>query len=130
MWNRLVLCAQVRDQIGDVLIRYGITERGHFLAAIEDLAGDLFRGPGFVFGKAGKRGRLFGADASVTMAVGAAFVAKQDGTCLFFITPFYGGMGDGTWEGSDESKEEEEKTGGLLPTNHIAIFSCQFRPRH
>ena len=88
---RFVSCAQIRDQIADILVGYGVTKGRHFLTAIENLIRDFFGRPRLVSGQAGERRRLLCSDTSDSVALGAAFVAEQDSAGFFFVTLFGGG---------------------------------------
>lgn len=69
--------AEVGDQLGDLLIGDRVAEGRHLLAAVENLAGDFFRGPGLVCAQADEARSLFAADATGSVAIGATLVAKQ-----------------------------------------------------
>ena len=80
-----MLGAQEENELPDFILRKGIVEGRHFLAAVLDLIGHLNRGHGLA--NAGQGGSLGGACGGGSMAVGAAFVAEEDGACQFRLLP-------------------------------------------
>lgn len=113
--GRPVLRAEISDQLSDLLVRHGIAEGRHFGAAIENLVGDLGRGPNLVLPQIDQGGSLFCTDSAITMTVGTTFVAKQQCTCLFrrFGAAFGGGSDERAgWDGCEQ--EDTSKNGEAL----------------
>ena len=104
-WYGAVFGAKISHQLGCFLVGYRVAERRHLLTAVEDLIGDLSRGPLLVLAQVDERRSFLGADAVDAMAMSAAFVAKQDGA------GFFGGLGSRFTSGPKEilSVECDEK---------------------
>jgi len=100
---------EIGDELGDLRVGEGVAEGRHFLAAVEDLGGDFCGGPGFVCADAGERWGFFATNAVGTVAVGAAFVAEEDGAG-FFVGLVAGGVG-GEGGGQDADGYEGGKKG-------------------
>jgi hypothetical protein len=74
-----VFGSQESHKLRDLCVGNRVAEGRHLLAAIENLIGNFFGGPELVLAQGGQVGTLFGASAIVAVAVGAAFIAKEDG---------------------------------------------------
>lgn len=96
-----MLRAQVGNELSDLVAGEGILEARHLLTAVFDLISDPFRLQGFTnvlqrrpFGRALQVG---------AMAVGAALVAEERGSCRFGC---FGAFGFGHLGGCPGEKEE------------------------
>lgn len=83
-----------------------LLEAWHLLAAVEDLMGNLFGVEGLA--NIGQGWPLLGSQAGWSMAVCAAFVAEEDGSCLLRILPGKRMRGNG------EKEEWQEQSGGCV----------------
>lgn len=97
-----MLGAEIGDELGDLLVAERVAERGHFVAAVEDLIGHFFRRPVLVVANVEEGWRLFGADAAGAVAIGAALVAEEEGAGLRIGVAFGGCV---------HGKRVEEKNG-------------------
>ena len=94
-----VFGAKPGDEVGDFVVGEGVGEGGHFLAAVEDLAGD---GGGFHdFAEVEEAGALFGAFGVGAVAVGAAFVAEEICAGLLGEAGLGRGLGGGDRDGHE-----------------------------
>ena len=72
-----VFGAQVSGQLSNFIVGDRVAERGHLLAAVENLIGDFGRGPELVLAQVCQSRSLLSTDAADAVAVGTALVAKQ-----------------------------------------------------
>ena len=87
-----ILGAEKRDDLHDLGVGERVAERRHLLPAIRDLLGDLFRRPCGIGPDVGERRPLFVSVQVRAVALGAAFVAIENGAGLL-VGPG-GGLGE------------------------------------
>jgi hypothetical protein len=100
--NGWVLGAKICDDLSDLRVGERIAEGGHLLPAVENLIGDLGRGPELVFAQSGEDGPFFAACAANSVAVGATLISKQDSSGLL------GGLGFGAKDGAGVERSEKQ----------------------
>ena len=76
----LVLCPQISHQLGNLPVRERVTEWRHLLPAVQDLMGDLLRGPILVFAQVSQWWAFLSADPFGAVAMGTILLAKEERT--------------------------------------------------
>ena len=100
-----MLGTQIGDKLGRFGVRYRVAKGWHLLPAIQYLARNSGRGPGFVLANADQRRSFLAALARYSVAVGASLVAKKNGSGLFI------GRGLCIRKSGQRGKNESEQQG-------------------
>lgn len=127
-----MLGAQVGDDLGRFLITERVGEGRHLLSAVENLVSHFVDGP-LAFLADVDEGRSFlGSGAVCAVAMGTAFVAKEDGAgdLLFFVfvTP---GRAGGEWKGCGQEQgggKKAEVAGSRVHREYFRIRRGRFAP--
>ena len=80
-----MLGPQVGDDLRQLLITERIRKGRHLFSAVENLACHFVWRPELVLADVDERGSLFGSGAVGSVAVGATFVAEEDGAGFFGV---------------------------------------------
>lgn len=103
---------QVDDERGDFVACERVAERGHVVAAVADLLGDL--GGSELFADVAQVGPAVGAaESGGAVAVSAAFVLEEGGALGFLVFARFGDLGEDNENNRDRDKRRERERAGL-----------------
>ena len=126
-----MLGAQIGDQLSDLLIGERVGKGRHLLATVENLVGDFIRGPELIGANGAEVGAFLSAGASCAVAVGATFVAKQNGAGLVGGLLFgarqgvSGGCGE---DGQGQDQETRKISNGRTHRSYFLMMGWDVAP--
>ena len=100
-----MLCAKIRDHLGNLRVGERVAKGRHLLPAVEDLGAQAIRLPLLVATQIGKGRTLLAANAVRSMTTGAAAVAEEHSA------GFGGGFVPGAPMGMSRSHREQDECG-------------------
>lgn len=117
--------AEVGDDLGDLGIAERVAKGRHLLAAIQNLVGDFVGGPLLVAADISESGAFFCAFEIGAVAVGATFIAKEDGAGegIGFFFGRGGGLRCGQGGEDQECASSKKDCGAGQQVDHGDIFA-------